>query len=398
MTEAAPQPLHVVQLGLFNDPQRRRPAELLEAWPTLPDVAEAAARAAGLRVSVVQACAYAERLERAGVGYHFLPLDEATPAARHTVLIELLRSLRPDVLHVHGLDFPRPVLSLAAALPWVPLVLQDHASRPPRLWRRALQRRAFARVAGVAFCTAEQARPFREAGVLAAHTPVYAIPESTCRFGPGDRAAARRETGLDGDPAILWVGHLDANKDPLTILNAVSAAAPALPGIRLHCCFGTGRLRAAVEARIARDPQLRGRVHLWGQVPHERIEQLMRAADLFVLGSHRESTGYALIEALACGLPPLVTDIPSFRSLTGGGAVGALWRCGDARSLCAALLSAAASAHFHSRREVRAHFERELSFEALGSKLAAMYRDLIGRGRALVACAPGAAALRASRG
>ena len=51
----------------------------------------------------------------------------------------------------------------------------------------------------------------------------------------------------------------------------------------------------------------------------------MRAADLFVLGSHREGSGYSLIEALACGLPPIVTDIPSFRSLTGAGVVGALW-------------------------------------------------------------------------
>ena len=59
----------------------------------------------------------------------------------------------------------------------------------------------------------------------------------------------------------------------------------------------------------------------------------MRAADVFVLGSHREGSGYSLIEALACGLPPVVTDIPSFRSLTAAGAVGALWPCGDARAL-----------------------------------------------------------------
>lgn len=380
MTDAAHQPLHVVQLGLFNDPQRRTPAELLEAWTTLADVAEAAARA-GLKVSVMQACAHAERLHRAGVRYHFLPCEETTAGARLAPLIELLRSERADVLHVHGLDFQRPVLSLAAALPSVPIILQDHASRPPRLWRRALQRRAFASVRGVAFCATEQARPFREAGVLAAHTPVYAIPESTCRFAPGDRAAARRETGLDGDPAILWVGHLDANKDPLTVLEGLSAAVPALEGARLHCCFGIAPLRAAVEARIASDPRLRGRVRLWGPVPHARIEQLMRAADLFVLGSHREGSGYALIEALACGLPPVVTDIPSFSALTGAGAVGRLWPCGDAEALAAALRAVAALPRDEQRRVVRSHFERELSSEALGGKLAAMYRDVLGQAR-----------------
>jgi glycosyltransferase involved in cell wall biosynthesis len=112
-------------------------------------------------------------------------------------------------------------------------------------------------------------------------------------------------------------------------------------------------------------------------VPHERIEQLMRAADLFVLGSHREGSGYSLIEALACGLPPVVTDIPSFRALTGGGAVGRLWPCGDAAALAEALQSLAGRTDPGMRAAVRAHFDRELSLEALGSKLANMYGDVV---------------------
>jgi hypothetical protein len=105
---------------------------------------------------------------------------------------------------------------------------------------------------------------------------------------------------------------------------------------------------------------------------------------------HRESTGYSLIEALACGLPPVVTDIlPSFRALTAGGAVGALWPCGDAQTLSLALQSVAARTDAATRAAVRAHFERELSFESLGSKLAAMYAQAIERhGTPLARCAP----------
>ena len=107
----------------------------------------------------------------------------------------------------------------------------------------------------------------------------------------------------------------------------------------------------------------------------------MRAADIFVLGSHHEGSGYSLIEALACGLPPVVTDIPSFRALTGAQAVGRLWPCGDSHALCAALQSVAAGGGDDARRAVRAHFDRELSFDALGTKLAAMYRDVTRRAR-----------------
>ena len=381
MTSAVPgllhaEPLHVAQVGLFNDPWRRAPAELLDAWPTMVDVAEAAS-CGGVRVSVVQLCATPDVLSRRGVRYHFVDAGEGSASAAHAPLVEALRSLAPDLLHVHGLGFSEQVRSLAMQLPRTPIILQDHANRPPRLlWRRAACRRGLAVAAAISFCAAPQARPFIAARLLAAHTRIYEIPESTSRFAPGDRAAARRATGLHGEPAVLWVGHLDANKDPLTVLEGISAATPVLPGLQLWCCFGSAPLLGRVQARIAGDARLRGRVHLLGAMPHRQVEQLMRAADLFVLGSHRESTGYALIEALACGLPPVVTDIPSFHAITGGAAVGRLWACGDARALCAALQSLAGSPSGATRAAARAHFERELSFEALGAKLAAMYQDV----------------------
>jgi len=135
------QSLHVVQISFFNDPQARLPAQLLEAWPTLVDVAEAASRS-GVRVSVVQACVHTQRLARAGVNYYFQPFgDAAAQPGPSMALRELLGSLSPDVFHVHGFGFPRHVLSLASIAPGVAIVLQDHANRLPSLWRHALWRR-----------------------------------------------------------------------------------------------------------------------------------------------------------------------------------------------------------------------------------------------------------------
>jgi glycosyltransferase involved in cell wall biosynthesis len=363
--------LHVVQISFFSDPEERLPAQLLEAWSTLADVAEAVSRSS-LRVSVVQASTHREHLKRNGVEYYFSPRD---------LFGELLHELGPDVFHVHGLDFPRDVLSLEALAPGVPIILQDHASQPPRLWRRAAWRRSMSVAAGIAFCSLEQARPFATAGVLRQGTPVYEIPESTSRFTPGDTQQARRTMEVSGDPLVLWIGHLDENKDPLTVLDGISEAAQYLPGLQLWCCFGAAPLLREVRKRIAADAALRPRVHLLGRVSHERVEQLMRAADVFALGSHREGSGYSLIEALACGLPPVVTDIPSFRSLTAAGKVGKLWPCGDSHAFCEALRSIAGRVDSEMRASVRAHFERELSFDALGSKLAAMYADVIERKR-----------------
>ena len=368
--------MHVLQISFFVDDERRSPERLLEDWHSLEDIAVSVA-SAGERVTVVQASLAPGALTRRGVDFVFVAPGDSL--AESQVFGALLRHRPADVVHVHGLGFSRDVLALREAMPRVPILLQDHADRLPRLWRRAPWRRAAAVVDGVSFCARAQAEPFARAGLLPPHVRVFEIPESTSAFAPGDAAAARAATGLRGDPAVLTVGHLDHNKDPLTVLDGVAAAVADLPNLELWCCFGTAPLLDIVKARLARDPKLRDRVHLLGRVPRERVELLMRAADLFVLGSHREGSSFALLEALATGLTPVVTDIPSLRALTADGALGTLWPAGDSTALARALFKAARALAPSSRAAVQAHFHEQLSSAALGRKLAAAYRELVTR-------------------
>ena len=206
--------------------------------------------------------------------------------------------------------------------------------------------------------------------------PVFEVLESTSRFTPGDAALARARTGLAGDPCFLWVGRLDDNKDPFTVLEAFSRAAAVLPGARLWMAYGEAPLRRRVERRIREDAVLSPRVRLLGTLPHEQVEWALRAADFLVLGSHREGSGYAVIEALACGTTPLVTEIPSFRRITGEGAHGALSPPGDAGAMAAAMVDWAGRDRGALRREARRHFERSLSSGAMGGQLFHAYRSV----------------------
>jgi glycosyltransferase involved in cell wall biosynthesis len=365
--------LHVAQINFVPVPAGIRAADVYKLWTTLADVAEAAATS-GTRVSVIQAATKSEYLERSGISYHFTySPDDGALNYRANHFASLLQEIKADVLHVHGLDFAEDAFAISKQLPNLPILFQDHANRPPRWWRRSQSRRWYGAASGVAFTATELAAPFIRTGLLQPDSNVFAIPESTCRFTRGSRARARAETGLHGDPCILWVGHLNAGKDPLTVLDGIARAAEALPGLQLWCVFGNAPLLADVQRRIQRDPHLAGRVHLLGKVPHERIEWLMRAADLFVSGSHSESCGYALLEALACGVAPVVTDIPSFRALTGD--IGQLWRCGNSDSLTEALIRAAANRP--SPERVRAHFDSALSPNALGRQWADAYATVI---------------------
>lgn len=357
--------LHVAQLNFPPVPAGLGIDALLERWPSLQDIAEMVA-GAGIRVSVLQAAFHSERLTHNGVDYRFVDMGEARSAGEKARrFASLLAGMDVGLLHAHGLGFVEEASAIACRLsPAAPIVLQDHADRPPRWWRRARHRRCFAMASGVAFTSLDQARPFVAAGLFGASTRLFAIPESSSRFTLGDRTRARAETGLYGNPCVLWVGRLTRGKDPLTVLEGVARVVARLPDLQLWCAFGAAPMLADVRARIADDPRLAGRVHLLGEVPHARIETLLRAADLFVSGSRAEGSGYAALEALACGVAPVLTDIPAFRALTGNGRVGHLWPCGDASRLADELFLAATART--SPRQVRAHFDATLSFEAVG--------------------------------
>jgi glycosyltransferase involved in cell wall biosynthesis len=355
-------------VGMFLDPAGRSPDVLLDGgWREFGRTAVAAHRA-DVAITIVQAAwADAER-EIDGVRCSFI-----RGAGR---LRARLRSLEPQVIHYEGLVQPGSVRRLAAAFPNVPIMAQDHATRCPRGWRRWWYRWGFAPLAGVAFTARAQAQPFLHARVLRPTIPIFEVVEVSTAFTDGDQAAARTAAALDGDPCLVWVGNLDDNKDPLMVLDAVSAAARALPGLKLHMYFRQAPLRTAVERRMAADDILRDRVRLRGAVRLDQMEAVYRGADFLVQASHEEGSGVALIEALASGSTPLVTDIPSFRRITGNGLAGALVPVGDSGALARALIEWSRRDRANLRRNARAHFERDLSFDALGAQLRAAYAVL----------------------
>jgi len=372
----------VTWVGMYLDPLGRSPDELLAGpWRNFGRTAAAAQRA-GAEVSLVQAgWSDAERniegvrcsfVREAGPPFIRLPGGK-TIRRRPRRLLERVAAHHPELLHFEGLLFPLELRALARALPGVPILAQDHATRCPRGWRRWWYRWGFTSLAAVAFTARAQAAPFVQAGVLSPTLPVFEVIEGSTLFTPGDQQAARAAAGLDGDPCLLWVGRLDPNKDPLTLLDAVARTASDLPSLRLHMCFQDATLLEAVRARIASEAALSGRVRLVGAVPYAEIERYFRAADFLVQASHVEGSGYALIEALACGTTPLVTDIPSFRRLTGEGEFGGLAPVGDPQAFAATIRAWSGRDRATLRRRAREHFERSLSFDAIGAQLRAAY-------------------------
>jgi glycosyltransferase involved in cell wall biosynthesis len=354
---------------------------LLERYASLTGWAESLLAAGAEAVTVAQRFGRDADVERGGVRY-LLRADGGGPIARPWThpgrLHQAVAALRPDVAHVNGLHFPAQTWRLGRALPrGVALVVQDHGGAPARgIGRRALARLGLRAADAFLFTAADMACPWRAAGVIEPRQAVYAVPEASRALRRLPQGAARTQSGVCGDPALLWVGHLDANKDPLTVLEGFARALPLLPGARLMMVFAKTGLLPAVRAYLSDNPALAERVVLRGAVPYAELAAFFSAADIFVLGSRRESCGFALIEALMCGATPVVTDIPAFRALTAGASPAALWPPGDAARFAERLVDVTARDLAAQRPRIAAYAERELSWPAIGRRAIGVYVEL----------------------
>ena len=363
--------LSAVQVNYAFDNDLADAEQALDRYRTLTGWSEALLCAGAGRVAVVQRFHRDAHVSRNGVDYFFR-------AGRAWRLARAVSQLEPDIVHVNGLIFPAATWLLRRALPSTSaIVVQNHSDggavgRSPRL--RLAGRASRGAVDAFLFAAAEHAVPWRRAGIVGRHQPTYDVMEASTGMKPVARAAARVETGINGSPALLWVGRLNANKDPLTVVDAFERFVVRFPAATLAMIYGTDDLLPAVRARIAESRSLSSRVRLVGAVAHEAIAAFFSAADLFVLGSHHEGSGYSLMEACACGAVPVVTDIPTFRLLTGG--VGGLWTPGDAAGCAGALAEVASRDLDAERHRIAEHFTTALSWDAIGRRALDIYRKV----------------------
>jgi glycosyltransferase involved in cell wall biosynthesis len=390
-SNAAHRPLSVAVASCCYDSDIVDPEELLERYHAMTGWAEAVARAGAGAVTVVQRFTREAALRRGLVDYRFVADEgpgQVPPWFLGMRVARVIDGLRPDAVHVDGLVFPAVVGCLRWQLPrQTAIVVQDHggvrlqAGGLGRAGRRLLYGVGLGAADAFLFTAGEQAAPWKDAGIIRGRHIVCEVLESSTDMGSWPPGGADTNIAVPGSPAMLWVGRLDANKDPLTVLEGFAQVAAALPQAALTMVYGDDVLLPAVEAWLAARPELQARIHLRGRVERGALPAFYRSADLFVIGSHREVACFSLIEALSFGVTPVVTDIPPFRAITAGGRIGALFAPGDPSALARAV-GRVSEGDFRARRPlVRAHFERELSWSAVGARALEAYQSAVSHRR-----------------
>jgi len=285
---------------------------------------------------------------------------------------------RADVVHAHG---------EVAAIASLPILAATHSvwtthglhlvrrSSGPRLRLAETALRAIVAATDRTICVSEPERAelVERLGARAAAKLVTIenglppVPEPA----PGERAAARAELGLDdGTLAVLFAARLEERKDPIAAARAVSVARAEGAQVTLVVA-GEGPL-AGELAGMGDDG-----VRLLGQ--REDVGRLLAAADAFVLPSHREGLSYALLEAMAHGVPPIASDVPGNADAVGD--AGLLVPVGDVAALARAFGELASDAAERERlgRLAAARADERFGAERMIAATRAVYEQVLAR-------------------
>jgi glycosyltransferase involved in cell wall biosynthesis len=291
-----------------------------------------------------------------------------------------LKKQKPDVILVQGLIFPLQVLFLRLALGRkIRIIAQHHGEMPYGGLRSLLQKLADRYIDAYLFTSLGNAAPWISRKIISSGAKCHEVLEASTYLEKQDKQEARMQLAMAGNFNFLWVGRLNANKDPLTVLQAFRTYSQVNEQARLYMIYQEESLLPAVAEFIRGHRGLGEVVSLVGRVDRQQLATWYSAVDFYLSASHHEGSGYALLEAMSCGCVPVVTDIPPFRKITGEGQYGFLYQAGEPESLLACLQALPEMEEEGRAEAQRQHFVRELSFQAIAEKLTAVVSGLIAK-------------------
>ncbi|MGB9128242.1 MAG: glycosyltransferase [Thiobacillus sp.] len=179
-----------------------------------------------------------------------------------------------------------------------------------------------------------------ELGVDPDKTEVIGNGIDIARFQPVDRVAARQKHGLPQDAKVLVsVGALVPRKGMHRVIEVMPALLERHPDLHYAIVGGAspeGDNRAELTAQVAR-LGLADRVHFLGALSPDELKWPLSASDVFVLATRNEGWANVFLEAMACGLPVITTDVGGNVEVVCRGELGSIVPFGDSAALQQAL-------------------------------------------------------------
>ncbi len=292
------------------------------------------------------------------------------------MLVKLSRPA-PHLVHFHGARNCQLMFAGVAAhttRKGIPLVAHEQGTRDGMVledWSfKYAIRRASALIAG----NSESEQAFRHELATSPTVAVHKIPNGydPAFFYPDPIARGRVSKGL----RTLIVSRLSAEKDPLTAAEAVRTFAEHGHEVEVTV-IGDGPLRTQVEERIRSGTD---RLRVLDRVPQSQLRDHYRAADVLLLTSLGEGSNQTVVEAMACGLPVIATDVRGIRDVVAD--AGILIPVRDSDAVASALRRTIAEPGLlRTMRDAGLARVQSLTWQAIAERLDTVYEDVLGAAR-----------------
>lgn len=261
-------------------------------------------------------------VEEVPVGFDANPVSVLRAAA-------VLRRRRPALLMTMTMKDPR-IAGVASRLTGVPLVVRHPMDVP--LSDTSRHRLFYGRLPVHSVANSRATRDTVVGSVPWLGPDDFSIIHNGVEV---DRIAAARPASLElpeGAVAVGFFGRFEARKGVMELAEAWARVAPRAPRLHLVLVGASGDREEALRARLAPLP----RVHWLGY--RRDSAEVMRALDLLVLPSRREGFGLVVAEAMAAGLPVVVSSSTNLPELVDDGVEGLHAEIDHPESLAGALL------------------------------------------------------------
>lgn len=308
---------------------------------------------------------------------------------------------RPEVLHAHsghrGYETALVALAVGRAAQ-VPVVYEvrgffeslwtgdpDWAERSESYdRRRATEERCMHEAAAVVTLSESMRSDIVSRGIPAEKVHVVPNGVDASAFSPRERSAPLAERwGLTGRFVFGYVSNLDHYREGHELLVDAAAAYRDRGVDAVALVVGDG-LRADLLKQRARDAGVEDRVVFTGKVPHDEVLDYYALYDAFVIPrvderAARLVTPLKPFEAMAAGIPLVVSDLPALTEIIGGGERGLSFPVGDAEALVERLerlRTDPTAAHAMVERALT-WVREERSWRSNGERYAAVYRSIL---------------------
>ncbi|NPV86534.1 MAG: glycosyltransferase family 4 protein [Anaerolineae bacterium] len=248
-------------------------------------------------------------------------------------LQRIIRQVRPDILHAGPVQTCAFLAALSGFRPLVTLswgsdLLRD-ADR--NVWWRLATRLTLMRTTVLLGDCQAVSRRAQQMGYPAEQIVLFPWGVDLTHFSPGSGAEFRQRIGWQDSFVLLSLRAWEPLYGVDLLVTAFARAAQKEDRLRLFL-LGSGS-QAGLLRQILMQYGVLDRVYFGGQVSYKDLPRYYRAADLYVSASHSDGSSVSLMEALACGCPVLVSDIPGNREWIVPGGQGWIFADGDVEAL-----------------------------------------------------------------